>query len=128
MTTNKDFEIRIKVENGSVVAENLVTRNVGRSTYHNDREFDFYKGTRLALERLESKDAKWVPPYEGKLVCIDTPENDYHCRFIAGKLYDLKDNILYDLHGNVVWAFSDRITSLEQLNEVAYGTFIEFVE
>lgn len=97
---------------------------------HPDDEFDFEKGTGIAISRLLDWD--FVPDedtldeehfYNGKVVCVKNENLESY--FTVGKIYDVVDGLL---KADVKDRQLDNIRSIDYLNSVFSGNRLKFLE
>lgn len=105
-------------DDNKIIARDLLTNKTAEAKCNPKDEWDFNKGAKLALERLTKPEK---PKYwTGKVVCVDTPDNEL---FTIGKVYKVEDGILRDNIG--IW--HHHFNSVEEINAVVWSTkFIEF--
>lgn len=88
-----------------------------------DDVFNFEVGANLAMERLLEKKPKF---YNGKVVCIETP--DFSIGFTKGKIYRFAEGFMLDDDNEVRPATLIPVESFEDLERKHPGIWLEVVE
>lgn len=83
--------------------------------------------SRMHDEMFDDNSSDDQKPYNAKLVCIDADEAP---DFTKGKIYEIKDGILYGDHCKFGADFDNNepFVSLEQINDIMAAQFIELVQ
>lgn len=89
-----------------------------------DDKFDFAAGAKIAFERLTKTTHAEPKYYNGKVVCVETKNEDY--AYTVGKIYEFKNGRVKIGNGREV-PCTTRVTSLDEWNDSdwAMAKFIE---
>ena len=116
-------------DENKVIATDLTTGIKAEAKCNPTDDWDFRKGAALAFDRLLEKTKLW----NGRVVCVEDEKAGLF--FVKGKVYTVKNGVIYDEHSNYGNAFL--VKSVDDLNQkmrefgdrrpmLAWAQFIEY--